>query len=311
MEDTTHPRRRTGGRGAAGLLLSVVFAALLLSTSVEAGVSFTWQANAPEENVAGYRLYFGPESRFDGGGALKPGFRYAEYIDFTTARRCAADGTGCVVLGSDDFQCVNLGGVAPRCTVNNLEGTLYFALTAYNALSESGYTPEIKTFVQPDILPQPDTIPPEVTTPPTVSIVSGTVHISLGTSEPAQGVLRYGTVSGHPNQSVALEQFSGTLHFSLTGLQPGTTYYYVVQVTDSSGNTAVSSEASFIIPVLPGNDADGDGVVDEDDNCPAKFNPSQADTNGNGVGDACEKFPWHLYLAIIQENARKRREAAK
>ncbi len=35
-------------------------------------------------------------------------------------------------------------------------------------------------------------------------------------------------------------------------------------------------------------DADGDGVLDEVDNCPDAFNPDQLDSDGNGIGDACE-----------------------
>jgi hypothetical protein len=35
-------------------------------------------------------------------------------------------------------------------------------------------------------------------------------------------------------------------------------------------------------------DRDGDGVSDCRDNCPAVANAAQSDTNGNGVGDACE-----------------------
>jgi probable HAF family extracellular repeat protein len=35
-------------------------------------------------------------------------------------------------------------------------------------------------------------------------------------------------------------------------------------------------------------DTDGDGVLDEQDNCPAIANPTQADCNNNGVGDVCE-----------------------
>lgn len=38
-------------------------------------------------------------------------------------------------------------------------------------------------------------------------------------------------------------------------------------------------------------DRDGDGIPDDVDNCPDTPNPSQADSNGNGVGDACEEFP--------------------
>ncbi len=36
-------------------------------------------------------------------------------------------------------------------------------------------------------------------------------------------------------------------------------------------------------------DADGDGVPDNVDNCPKAANESQADRNGNGVGDACDR----------------------
>jgi hypothetical protein len=35
-------------------------------------------------------------------------------------------------------------------------------------------------------------------------------------------------------------------------------------------------------------DADGDGVADRDDNCPAAANPTQADTDHDGLGDACD-----------------------
>ena len=37
-------------------------------------------------------------------------------------------------------------------------------------------------------------------------------------------------------------------------------------------------------------DRDGDGVMDDFDNCPADPNPDQADGDGNGVGDACDTY---------------------
>ncbi|MEM6991858.1 MAG: hypothetical protein AAF721_15225 [Myxococcota bacterium] len=43
------------------------------------------------------------------------------------------------------------------------------------------------------------------------------------------------------------------------------------------------------IPV-PG-DIDGDGIPDEDDNCPARFNELQLDTDTDGAGDACDACP--------------------
>ncbi|MGD8299294.1 MAG: thrombospondin type 3 repeat-containing protein, partial [Nitrosopumilaceae archaeon] len=36
------------------------------------------------------------------------------------------------------------------------------------------------------------------------------------------------------------------------------------------------------------SDADNDGIPDADDNCPNVANPDQADTDGDGIGDACE-----------------------
>jgi hypothetical protein len=38
----------------------------------------------------------------------------------------------------------------------------------------------------------------------------------------------------------------------------------------------------------PSVDSDHDGLPDFADNCPAVYNPDQADCNGDGVGDACE-----------------------
>jgi len=40
-----------------------------------------------------------------------------------------------------------------------------------------------------------------------------------------------------------------------------------------------------------GPDADGDGVPDADDNCPAIANSQQYDEDGDGVGDACDNCP--------------------
>src|SRR5262245_491615 len=40
-----------------------------------------------------------------------------------------------------------------------------------------------------------------------------------------------------------------------------------------------------------GDDADGDGVIDSQDNCSYVANPTQSDADGDGVGDACDACP--------------------
>lgn len=107
--------------------------------------TFSWLANPPEDNVIGYRLYYGSESRYNLDQTLKSGFSYEYYIDFVESKRCIADGTDadCLELSDGDFQWENLYGDQPLCTIKKLQGLQYFAMTAYNAQAESDFTPEL------------------------------------------------------------------------------------------------------------------------------------------------------------------------
>ena len=113
--------------------------------SVGGNVSFKWKANPPEDYIIGYRLYYGGNSRFNSNGVPKANFSYDYYIDFAEQKLCLAgsDKTNCKMLSADDLQCKNLYGDGPQCTVSKLHGLLYFALTAYNAQSESAFTEEL------------------------------------------------------------------------------------------------------------------------------------------------------------------------
>ena len=61
----------------------------------------------------------------------------------------------------------------------------------------------------------------------------------------------------------------------------------VVSISDISGNVASCSAQVSIVPV----DRDGDGIADDDDNCPDLANADQADSDGDGVGDVCDNCP--------------------
>ena len=41
-------------------------------------------------------------------------------------------------------------------------------------------------------------------------------------------------------------------------------------------------------PLVVGDDTDGDTIIDANDNCPDIFNTDQADSDADGIGDACE-----------------------
>jgi hypothetical protein len=71
---------------------------------------------------------------------------------------------------------------------------------------------------------------------------------------------------------------------SISGLKAGTTYHYRLVIV--FGNTPYSGgDVTF---TTPGGDKDGDGVPDATDNCPNVANPSQTDSDHDGLGDACD-----------------------
>lgn len=84
------------------------------------------------------------------------------------------------------------------------------------------------------------------------------------------------------------------------GLSHNTDSRYIMYGVDYGTNNAVSggecdafhspSSGTHADVTQAGacTDADADGVQDGIDNCPATANPDQIDSNGNGVGDACD-----------------------
>jgi hypothetical protein len=81
-----------------------------------------------------------------------------------------------------------------------------------------------------------------------------------------------------------------------TGLISGTAtgplgdYPITITVNDVTNHSSISG--STTMSVLDGGvDADGDGVPDVADNCPADSNADQSDLDGDGIGDVCDPTP--------------------
>jgi len=71
----------------------------------------------------------------------------------------------------------------------------------------------------------------------------------------------------------------------------GENYYgqcYTPADLGSCTRIAGGYEHTIAIAGPPPIDTDGDGIPDSTDNCPTIANPTQADCNNDGVGDACE-----------------------
>ena len=60
----------------------------------------------------------------------------------------------------------------------------------------------------------------------------------------------------------------------------------IYHITGWAAFTVVLPAMSRDIPVPA--DYDGDGIIDAEDNCPAKVNPDQADTDSDNSGDECD-----------------------
>lgn len=60
---------------------------------------------------------------------------------------------------------------------------------------------------------------------------------------------------------------------------------------DSVGNLFIADTNNDRIRRVGPADADGDGVLDEVDNCPLVANPDQADADGDDIGDVCDPTP--------------------
>lgn len=129
----------------------------------------------------------------------------------------------------------------------------------------------------------------------------GQAYEFVGVSNPVNRLNRFDGYNDPPTQSVCIARVraAGT---------PGAGYFHINSLGFAAlnaseqlvffgwGDDAVRGEIGGSVSALPdwfvGPDNDGDFVVDADDNCPLVFNPDQIDSDGDGIGDACDTWPF-------------------
>jgi hypothetical protein len=105
------------------------------------------------------------------------------------------------------------------------------------------------------------------------------VRMSSSASEAVLWVHEYGHNLGLPHNTDS--------RYIMYGVDYGTNDG-MVQTECNAFHTPSSMANAIMSPVGACTDVDADGVQDGIDNCPTVYNPDQLDSNGNGIGDACE-----------------------
>ena len=151
--------------------------------------------------------------------------------------------------GRSTSHSINLSGLT--------QGTTYYYLVVSRDASGNTATSSQQSFTTSS---SSDTTAPVISNIQKSNITNTGASVSWNTNESADGKILYGTTSpvALATADSANEGSTGTSHtINLSGLMPGTTYYFLIVSKDGSGNTATSSEQSVtttdtVAPVISG-----------------------------------------------------------
>jgi hypothetical protein len=95
------------------------------------------------------------------------------------------------------------------------------------------------------------TTAPTLTASPSAVVKTKSATVSWSTNRTSNSFVKYGTKSGDYGAEVGSSDQVAAHSIALSGLNPGTTYYYKVLWTDEDGNLAESEEQTFTTNAAP------------------------------------------------------------
>ena len=120
------------------------------------------------------------------------------------------------------------------------------------------------------------------------NVTIGTTVGSLSTTDSDSGDSHtYSLVAGSGDTDNGSFSISGANLLTGTALDYETKNSYSIRVQTSDG-TATYAKTFTITVADVFEDADGDGISDQTDNCQSSANPNQADADSDGIGDVCD-----------------------
>jgi hypothetical protein len=99
-------------------------------------------------------------------------------------------------------------------------------------------------------------------------------------------------ISLHFHLDPVISRYAGTLCIDSVLIPPSSDFMFI----DAEGSSIYPTVLGpFCLPIgATSTDYDGDGIPNEEDNCPNTYNTDQADTDdggGDGIGDVCDNCP--------------------
>ncbi|MDD4410241.1 MAG: fibronectin type III domain-containing protein [Candidatus Shapirobacteria bacterium] len=147
----------------------------------------------------------------------------------------------------NDFTSISSTSSESFVDTNLKQAKYYYCVTACDSTSECSapsstvsLTPDGKWRVAPTLLDGPN-----------ASVKTKSAIITWTTSRTASSFVKYGKGSGDYGDEVGTSDQISAHEISLSGLDPGTTYYYKTLWTDEDGNMGESAEQSFSTNAAP------------------------------------------------------------